>query len=41
LREANIYMNDKAKGIVITVPGFPRRCDYCNVSTICTQRSKQ
>jgi hypothetical protein len=41
MREAHMFMGERGKGIVITVPGLARRCDYCNVSTICTQRSKQ
>lgn len=40
--EARVYMaNEKGgKGIVITVPGEVKRCDYCDAAPICKQREK-
>lgn len=40
--EARKYMaNDKGgKGIIITVPGEPKRCEYCNAAPICEQRKQ-
>lgn len=40
--EARKFMaNEKGgKGIIITVPGEVKRCDYCNAAPICEQRKK-
>lgn len=38
--EANLFHREKGKGIVIISPGIPRRCNYCQAFTICSQRLK-
>lgn len=39
LSEARMFQADKGgKGMVITVPGEPKRCGYCEVASICTQK---
>lgn len=38
--EANAFRAEKAKGIVITVPGEPKRCGYCEAFSICTQKDR-
>lgn len=39
--EARQFMADKGgKGIIITVPGEPKRCGYCNAAPICEQRKR-
>lgn len=40
--EARKYMaNEKGgKGIIITIPGEAKRCDYCNAAPICKQRQR-
>jgi hypothetical protein len=40
LSEAQKYLTEKGKGVVITVPGKPRRCDFCNASPICSQYAR-
>lgn len=40
LVEANAYLATKGKGVVIPKPRLPRRCGYCPVYDICTQRRK-
>jgi hypothetical protein len=40
-QEARVFMTEKGgKGIVITVPGEPKRCGYCDAFDICTQKDK-
>lgn len=38
--EALSYSQSKGKGVVITVPGEPKRCGYCPAFEICEQRKK-
>ena len=38
--EALTYSQSKGKGVVITVPGEPKRCGYCPAFEICEQRKK-
>lgn len=41
LREANQHQSEKGKGIVITTPGTPKRCEqYCNAFNGCSQKDK-
>lgn len=41
LVEAKKFMGEKGnKGVVITVPGEPKRCAYCKAYPICTQKDK-
>lgn len=41
LHEANAHLESKAgKGAVVTVPGAPKRCEYCDVFEICNQRKQ-
>lgn len=40
LVEANQYLASKGKGIVVTVPGEPKRCGYCAGAEACTQKNK-
>lgn len=41
LLEANAFKAEKGnKGIIITVPGEPKRCDYCDAFPICTQKDR-
>ena len=41
LLEANAFKAEKGnKGIIITVPGEPKRCDYCDAFPLCTQKDK-
>ena len=41
LLEANAFKAEKGnKGIIVTVPGEPKRCDYCDAFPICTQKDK-
>lgn len=41
LSDAKAFMSEKGnKGIVITVPGEPKRCGYCDVAEICSQRKR-
>ena len=39
-QEANAFLAQKAKGVVVTVPGEPKRCAYCPAFPICTQRER-
>lgn len=38
LAEANKFLSEKGKGIVITKPGEVKRCSYCAAAPICQQR---
>lgn len=38
--EANAFAASKGKGVVITVPGVAKRCEYCACSSICTQYAR-
>jgi len=38
LAEANAFMAEKGKGIVITVPGQVKACGYCPAFPICSQK---
>ena len=38
LMEANAFLAEKGKGIVITKPGEVKRCPYCPAAPICEQR---
>lgn len=40
LAAANAFMREKGKGVVVTVPGQPKRCGYCAAFPICTQKDK-
>lgn len=40
LAEANAFLREKGKGTVITVPGAPKRCGYCQAFPICTQKDE-
>jgi hypothetical protein len=40
LAEANAHLAEKAKGIVITVPGEVKRCGYCDAYDICQQKDR-
>ena len=41
LREAQVHKgNCKNGGVIITVPGSPKRCGYCSVASICTQKNR-
>lgn len=41
LAEANEYKAAKGnKGVVLTVPGAPKRCEYCEAFPVCTQKDK-
>lgn len=40
LVEANAFMAEKGKGVVVTIPGEPKRCGYCDAYEICTQTNK-
>jgi hypothetical protein len=40
LAEANAFRAEKAKGIVITVPGEVKRCSYCEGFEACTQKNR-
>lgn len=37
---ASFRASKGGRGIVIPVPGTPKRCDYCDAFPICTQRTK-
>lgn len=37
LGEANAFMAEKGKGVVITQPGEPKRCEYCDACSVCSQ----
>lgn len=38
LQEANQFMAEKGKGVVVTRPGEPKRCNYCAAFDACTQK---
>jgi len=38
--EAEAFKTEKGKGIVITIPGVPKRCSYCPAFPVCTQREQ-
>lgn len=39
--EARKFLAEKGgKGIIITVPGTPKRCGYCDAAPICTQKDR-
>lgn len=40
LAEANAFRAEKGKGVVLTVPGEPKRCGYCEAFSICSQRQR-
>lgn len=40
LSEANMHLNEKNKGIVITVPGEVKRCGYCEAFDACGQKDR-
>lgn len=40
LAEAEAHMEKTGKGVVITVEGKPRRCSFCPVFGICTQKDE-
>ena len=40
LAEANQLKNSNGAGVVITVPGVPKRCGYCDAFDICTQKDR-
>ena len=40
LFEANQYLAEKAKGIIITKPGEVKRCGYCPAFEACTQKDQ-
>lgn len=38
--EAQTHLQAQGKGIIITSPAVPRRCDYCSAASICNQKDK-
>lgn len=40
LADANSFKAEKSKGIVISVPGEPKRCGYCDAYEICRQKDR-
>lgn len=41
LLEAKVFMSEKGNvGIVLSIPGEPKRCNYCNAYDICKQRER-
>jgi len=41
LSEANAFKAEKGKGVVVTVPGEPKRCrEYCEAFDFCTQKDR-
>lgn len=40
LAAATQHKADKGKGVVIPVPGAPKRCAYCDAFSICTQKDE-
>lgn len=38
--EAHMFMAEKGKGIVVTVPGEVKRCEYCPAFDGCTQKNR-
>jgi hypothetical protein len=41
LGSAKLYQNEKGgKGVIVTVPGIPKRCEYCDVFDLCSQKDQ-
>jgi PD-(D/E)XK nuclease superfamily len=40
LAAANKHLSEAGKGVVVTVPGEPKRCEYCEVFDLCSQKDK-
>lgn len=40
MMEARKFQAEKGKGIIVTVPGEPKKCNYCKAATICKQRER-
>lgn len=40
LAEANAFLAEKGKGVIITVPGVPKRCGYCPAYEACSQKDR-
>lgn len=40
MAEAHRHMAEKGKGTIITVPGEPKRCEYCPAFDGCTQKDR-
>ena len=42
MNDARVYQSSEkaGKGIIKTVPGSPKRCDYCEAFSICTQKDQ-
>uniref|UniRef100_A0AAU6W0I7 Exonuclease n=1 Tax=Pseudomonas phage Arace01 TaxID=3138526 RepID=A0AAU6W0I7_9VIRU len=41
LKEANEFMASKGgKGVVLTIPGEPKRCGFCEAFPVCSQKDK-
>jgi len=40
MRAANAHLAEKGKGVIVTVPGKPKRCAYCPAFPICSQKDK-
>lgn len=40
LAEASRFKAEKGKGTIITVPGKPKRCEYCDAFEVCTQKDQ-
>ena len=40
LGEANQFMNEQGKGVVVTKPGEVKRCHFCDAYSICEQRMR-
>lgn len=40
LADANHFKVEKGKGVVLTVPGIPKRCDYCSSFPVCSQKNR-
>lgn len=38
--EADAFMKEKGKGIVVTVEGKPKRCAYCSSFDLCSQKDR-
>jgi hypothetical protein len=39
-QDANTFMAEKGKGAVVTVPGSPKRCGYCEAYALCSQKDQ-
>lgn len=40
LVEANQFLTEKGKGVVMEVKGTPKRCGYCSAFPVCTQKDQ-